>query len=484
MHGRLLFKRSASAIKARNVLFSALQVTGILNAAALRLSKVWPEMQAQFCLFFARNNVPSDSGAFHYVSPQFEDHLNNRQGRMRIDYLNAEAVRYEDLVGHSSLLKSIFRGGTLDVDLIDKVESDVGNRFLRLSKYWDHIAGKGSHGQGFQIASRKNDASFIIEMKPHLLTKKVEQAISLGYQICLPELPLFNEQMLHRPKTKEIYEGPLILFNESPGQNRSTKRCKVSLGSDPIAYNESYIGYSAHGLANASDLLKYLLVLGNSDFFIYYMLMTSSKYGVEREVLLKEDIDAFPVVPLEKLNQEKRISAISFADQMLAGQEIDWNSLNNYVNGIYGINNNDAQVMNDSLSVGSPTSNAKKLAESKPKPEQIEIYRNALEKQLGPFFDLVGDQLFVGVTDNQSSGWRSVTISTSELEKRNMEFSQDVLSRLADNVGASRIVIPHDQFIEIVMPLQYRYWTPSRARLLAVEILKNYGDIFRGGERC
>lgn len=484
VHGRLLFKRSPSAIKARNALFSALQVTGILNAAALRLSNVWPEMQAQFCLLFARNNVPHESGAFHFISPQFEDHLNNRQGRMRIDYLNTEAIRYKELERHPTLLKSIFRGSVLDVNLIQKIESSLEKHFLRLSKYWDNIVGKGRHGQGFQIASRKNDASFIIEMEPYLLTKKVEREASLGYQISLSELPLFNEEKLHRPKTKEIYEGPLILFNESPGQNRSTKRCKISLENDSVAYNESYIGYSAHGLTNSENILKYLLVLGNSDLFIYYMLMTSSKYGIEREVLLKEDIDDFPVTPLNKLSQENQDTVINFADKMLANEAVDWDSLNNFVHSLYGLSNCDAQVMNDTLSVNLPTSESKKQAERKPEPEQFETYKNALESQLRPFFELSGDQLFVAISDNKSSGWGSVTISTSELQDERLIFSQETLSTLSDNAGASRIVIPHNQFIEVVMPLQYRYWTPSRARLLAIEILKNHGDTFTVKKKC
>lgn len=484
MHGRLLFKRSTLAIRARNTLFSAIQVTGILNAAALRLSNVWPEMQAQFCLFFARNNIPSNSGAFHFISPQFESHLNNRQGRMRIDYLNAETIRYKELEKHPSLLKSLFRGTQLDVNLIDKIESNVGNGFLRLSKYWDSIVGKRRHGQGFQVASKSKNASFILEMGAKLLSKKIEKRVAVGYSVKQHTLPLFDYQRLHTPRWKEIYEGPLILFNESPGQYRNTKRCKISLESGSLAYNESYIGYSAHGLANASDILKYLLLLGNSDLFIYYMLMTSSKYGVEREVVLKEDIDNFPVIPFDRLNQSEKRTANEIADQMLVGEEINWDTLNSFVNDLYGISKNDAQVMNDTLSISLPTSHSRKLAESKPDTEQVNSYRSALENQLRPFFELAGDQLFVSVSATKSSGWCSVTISTSDLKKERTTFTQHVLSSISANVGASRIVIPHNQSIEIVMPLQYRYWTLSRARLLAIEILKNHGDIFRRGKKC
>ena len=47
--------------------------------------------------------------------------------------------------------------------------------------------------------------------------------------------------------------------------------------------------------------MRYLHLLSYSDIFLFYLLMTSAKFGVERDAGLKEDIDLFPFIPFESL---------------------------------------------------------------------------------------------------------------------------------------------------------------------------------------
>jgi len=472
LHARLLFKNSPVGIISRNHLFKALNITGILNAAALRQSNVWPRINAQFCLLFAKNEIPSAYNYFSFVSPQFERELNNRQGRLRVDYQSAEPVQAGALAEKPHLLKTLYKGTALDAEVMDRIASLVeSGEAIKLHQYWDKTVGENRHGQGYQVASKSKDASFIIEMGATTLTKTIEKTLGIGYLVDASDLPLFDEQMLHRPKTKGIYEGPLLLFNESPGQNRKTRRCKLSFDDRPIAYNESYIGYSAHGLLNPDTLLKYLFVLGNSDFFIYYMLMTSSKYGVEREVLLKEDFDAFPIIPFEQLPEKERNNVVVFAEQLISGRIVDWNEVNSCVNQIYGLNEYDTKVICDTLSVSLPTAESKKKAQQEVSSKEIEGFCNELSAILEPH---VIQYRFDDVSNAKLHSWRFVSISP------NGEFDsiayKDALTEIAHHSGASRVIITSDNCLHIGMLNQYRYWTPSRARLLALHLLRDHTD--------
>jgi hypothetical protein len=78
LHARLLFQQGEAMPKARAALFAALDVTGIINGAELRNTKVWPEIAAPFCLLFATNRRPGPGSGFRFVTPRIEESLSPR----------------------------------------------------------------------------------------------------------------------------------------------------------------------------------------------------------------------------------------------------------------------------------------------------------------------------------------------------------------------------------------------------------------------
>ena len=81
--GRWLFKMSGKGIQSRKAIFRALAITGVLNGASIRQTRVWPKIDQPFCLLFADNRLPEENGRFVFVSPEEEVSLNEK-GRMRI----------------------------------------------------------------------------------------------------------------------------------------------------------------------------------------------------------------------------------------------------------------------------------------------------------------------------------------------------------------------------------------------------------------
>jgi len=55
---------------------------------------------------------------------------------------------------------------------------------------------------------------------------------------------------------------------------------------------------------------------------------------------------------------------------------------------------------------------------------------------------------------------------------------RDVLLKLADDTGCTRIIQQVDGGLVVALFNQYRYWTPSRARLLGAELIREHLDVF------
>ena len=104
LHGRLLFQQGDGMPTARQALFEALDVTSIINGADLSETKVWPQISAPFCILFAANKTPRSTASFRFISPRFENSLNDAGG-MRVDALNAAVVPSRQLFETPDILK-------------------------------------------------------------------------------------------------------------------------------------------------------------------------------------------------------------------------------------------------------------------------------------------------------------------------------------------------------------------------------------------
>lgn len=459
LHARFLFKNSSIGIKAREDLFKALNVTGILNAANLRESNVWPRIKAQFCLLFAKNDMPTQYNYFHFVSPKYEKELNEHQRRIRVDYQSAEPVQASALEQRPYLLKTLSQGTALDVGVIDRITSLVTDgKAIPLDQYWADNVGPERAGVGFQTSSTKEDSSFLINMGAAILSKND----SAGYIIDASSLCAFDIPRLHRTRKKTIYEPPLVLINKAIAANRNCVSARISLGKRPVAFNESFYGYSACGHPSAETLAKYLFAIFNSDLLLHYTLMTSSQYGIEREVIHKADVDSFPIIPFELLSNDQSSQIESIFDSF--NQRPDTEKLNQLIYSIYELSEYDQQVIKDTLSVALPIASSIKRAQQGVSNDEIDLFCSELLTTMEPYV------IQSRTDESQFHSWRFISLSNNSTFDELV--AKDTFVEMANNSGASRILINSENNLHIGMLSQYRYWTPSRARLLALHILR------------
>lgn len=452
VHGRLLFKQAPAGRQARADLFQALHVTGILNGAALRQTDVWPDVDAPFALIFCRNERPPDKSSFYFVSPDREDSL-NRRGAVRIDPSAATIVLQQEVIRTPYLLKTLFRGTALDVAVIEKITTHAP---LPLEEYWDSL---GLHsGHGFQIggAARAPQSAAILHGLPQLTKDEFS-----SYRVRTKTLPRFTRPTLLYPRRREIYRGPVVVIPKTPSPERALPRAAIAF--DDVAFNESFYGYSAAGHKNADLLARYLLLVLNSDLPIYLALLTSGQFGTERDALYKADLEQLPIRPLADLTAAQISRVRELSESIISGNP-PWDDINGFVAELYGLNRWDREVMRDTLAVAAPFAGARRRAQRPPSEGDITAFAKRLAHDLRPFADRDIDIRKVSTAHAAPWVWLAIGAVDPMPDTR-------PLVRSAADLAATQIIVCRQSGVAIGILAQHRYWTPTRARLLALYLL-------------
>jgi hypothetical protein len=462
--GRWLFKQSAPGVAARKALFSALAVTGILNGSSLRQTKVWPNVDQPFCLLFADNRLPDEDDRFVFVSPEYESELNDK-GKMRIDGYDALPVAISTARDKPTALKTLYRGTPLDLPALQRIQQRTN---YSVGNYWIQSRGL-ARGQGFKVGNRNHDDSFLKD-KPELNADYVAHPFVVIEDVLEPYKP----QGLDRPRRHSIYKAPLLLVKESLRTDRRRGRALVS--DIDVAYSRSYNGFSSAEHPRGSFLVRYLSVLIHSRVFEYVSLMRSGKLGVEREILLLMDINEFPFVPPKHLSDEQCHIVEKCAEQLTFNRP-DWDLLDRTVAEIYGLTPLDQQTITDTLATRAPFASARKRAQQPVSDQEARRFCDRVEKELAAAFEAGGHRVHLRLVESAEKGlpWRFLGISLDG------HPPPEVLPKLwlerIDNLAASRITIVDASAPTLTIGLlnRYRYWTETQARLLASDLIWQYG---------
>lgn len=489
LHAQHLLFRQGNGATMRKALFQCLQITGILNASALRNEKqIWPNITAPFCFLVARNEKPKIDSSFYYLSPAREKHLND-QALFRVDPQAATSIAQVYAVHLPWIFKALARGSSLDLDVTAKIAGVAleelpiyGEKFypkqtagveskdrLRsredLSSYWERYKLKNRDGVQNPSAKTFKNATHLHGL-PYLAKHTTnEHAINTRW------LPKFELPSLYSNYEREVFSAPLLLFRESPKKYRGQRGAIVSY--DDLVYRETFFGYSCAGHPRPELLAKYLQLVSLSEVFTYWMLMTSSKYGIERDAILKEDVDAFPIIPFESLSNAQ-VEEISRLSEELYIGSMNWLDLDKFVGKLYGLSRADQSVIKDTLVISLPYSQNKDYAEALPK-EELTDFIMECTRILTPFADRAGQRLEIKLIDHDVQCWRFLCI---ELLSQKSVTPPDIYVELATDIAnhfwASQIRF-HAAAGKIIIGqvAQNRYWTKTRARLLALDLLSN-----------
>lgn len=491
LHARLLFQRGETMPAARNALFGALDVTGIVNGTELRRTRVWPEITAPFCLLFARNAIPSVGAGFRFTSPHLEGPL-NQSGTWRIDAANAEIVSSHDVRVRPELLKILFRGTRLDLELYDRI---AAKGFPTLDTYWAECFGthRGrlrNTGNGYQRLRSSSQVSKSGDGLPG------ESAVYLHNLLEVPNVPLpgvlletsdfahFDLPRVHRGRPRELYTAPLLLIRESPPVSHG--RIMTSVVADDVVFNQSYHGYTAHTHEHGAELVRYLALLLGSKIALWYALITSGRFGFEREVVEKFIIDEIPIPKFEELSAADRKIATALFDALAQeDNEAGWDKVDRWIGSLFGFTPEDVEMVADTLRYRLPFSVNVRASQAPTTVSQQTAFKKRLQTELQPWAERFGRPLTIQrVSVPALSPWQFVTIDANSDRENQTTVDIDLMRAigLVDRLSATEVVYVDEQTKRLILGRlnQARYWTPSQARLAARRIVWDHVDFLSG----
>ena len=385
------------------------------------------------------------------------------------------------------LLKILFRGTALDLEVFGRMTSKgLLSLDLLWRSYFGEYRGKPRQaGNGYQLLRKSTktpqDAKHLMGM-PELSVD-----VFLPLLIDSEVFPLFNRPLLHRARTREIYQRPLLIVHQSPPAEFG--RIRVAVSDSDLIFNESYYGYSANIHNNGALLVRYLALLIGSKPALWYSLMTCGKFGIEREVVEKITIDNIPVVPFESLDSAALEAVPVLFDAIVKEDSREnWAKVDAWAASLYGLNEQDLQVIDDTLRYNLPFASNKKAAQTPPTKDEVVAFCCSLKNELVPWAQR--EEMVVEVQPLSlpvGSPWSVFRICASAADSELCAMSADEwpeVLRVADRLASTEIILPDPETksLWIARLNQARYWSRSQARLVARRIVWEHLDTLFGSE--
>ncbi len=465
-HARWLFGISPRATQARNDLLEATRITGILNGSALRLTNVWPEVDAPWCVLFATNETPRpfEHAAFQFISPVLDVKNDSEQARVRIDWLDASTVLASDVLERPWTLKTRFRGNRLAVRALESMRRSG----QALGAYLGRMG--TAFKNGYQVGGKEGkqvDASHMLRMPT---TKGVG---SLGFVVDVAALPKFTRATLLFPRAPAIYKAPLLLVTESISADRLAVR--ASRADADVAFHQSYHGASLSHVPESDLVARYLQLWFQSCAMVFVELLTDGRYGIERDAIYLESINLLPVVPLEALDVAQRRQVVDLSNRLTMGMTEELaDEIDAFVLNTFDLSRVERDAVRDTLSTARPSTDSKRRSVEAPSNEE----RGRFVATLVDSMISVLSASRLGVVARERNDlkwkpWRVLEVCVSR-DGAWSEITPPVQSFLeeADANGASLVVLRADETTWFIGLLErYALWTTTRARLLATNLI-------------
>jgi hypothetical protein len=477
MPARLFGRTSGKGSEAWRAVLRSVEVTGLVNGADLRKTAVWDGIDMPFCVFFARNSVPSADYRFYYAAPTYDPDLNGR-ARFRIDYETTQPISAERVEKQPWILKTLSLGTWLDVEVMETLTDPSLKRLAVFWKGWDAKGDKS--GQGFNRSPERSQKSVNF-----LAGLRVFDPPD-GFSIDLDSLSTYAERYgknedgqssAHMPRRETLFGSPLVILPKAPGDDPLSPKAYVS--DTPLAFSQSYYGYSCAGHPEAQTLASFIYLLAHSTLFRYFVLMVSVSQGADHMIFTKQDFDALPFPDLDNLNVSAKSSIRKLAQVLEHDTTKPWEEIDALVFNLYGLDKDAVQVAKDTLFAAASYRRAGRAALDRTVRDTRADFIGELRDSLEPYFDVCGEHVAVREADFQPASWEdpwfflavsresdSVPINASLLRKA---------SAIANERGASRIIVEagrHGLLLGLLN--QRRWWTATRARLCSQHIIRHY----------
>jgi hypothetical protein len=273
------------ALEARMKLLTRLNPLVIVNLSALRQDGLFPKSDAPATVLIAEGGHSQMNGCFYLVCAEHSESF-KRHGIIEIGPENIKKISIQHVISDTDVLKIASWGNARDMALIARLRATFPP-LRSLVKEPRSIRRRNDEwlgGQGFQEAGGSQKAPKLIgkkwlpsgEMQPYLLEPEGLEEIS-------------PEQRFHRPRDPRIYEAPLVITTRGLGVNGFFSAFCLT----DVVYTEEYYGISVP--RHQEYFAHYLNGVLNSSLISYFLFLTASVWGVERDKIEPNDLLRLPL---------------------------------------------------------------------------------------------------------------------------------------------------------------------------------------------
>lgn len=269
----VLFNTQSTYLNFRQFLFNENYVEEIYNFSILRKTSrkyggnLFASAVGPACVIFYQRHKPKDfSNLLLYCAPKTAIKNSIIDG-IAIDQTDIKYLpRNECSKPNTKIWKTAMWGTNRDFHFISALEKQKSIK--------DFLVGKDDQGWGkgvgFQTSHPQNKTDLEISKIPHLYAGNVER-----YFTPKSNTIKIDSKKFRRLGAKKAYLAPHVLIKEG----QSKKRFCASYLDYDCSFKDKVYGISS----NDSYSLKLLTAFLNSSFAFYYLFLTSSSWGVERE---------------------------------------------------------------------------------------------------------------------------------------------------------------------------------------------------------
>lgn len=475
---RVFGRTSGKGHMAWQAILHSFAITGMINGADLCWSKVWEGVKVPFCLLFARNTVAPEDHRFYYTAPKNEP-AQNRHARFRIDYEATRPISNERVLGQPWILKTLSLGTWWDVAVIERILAAFPSSLASIWKTWNPKHRKTGKGFVRSPGLTQEAARFLGELKNFIPRRN---SFSIDHDCLKTYFETFDGSSAHLPRAEALYQPPLVIISQSPGYGPEKPRAFLS--DRPLAFSQSYYGYSCADHPDASTLAALLYLLVHSSLFSYFSLMTSRRTGFDRQTFNKEELDLIAFPDVCELPNATRIALQELARRLEHDTVKPWKDIDELLFDLYGLDDDDAQVIRDTLFSAAAYRRRGRPALERTGRQHRDPFRLALQDILQPYFEVCGEKAIVEEPADQPDTWEQpwffLAISRAgDLPQIDSALLREAMAE-ANRLSASRVLVraPEQRGLLLGLLNQRRWWTLTRARLCGQHILRHHLDAF------
>jgi type I restriction-modification system DNA methylase subunit len=495
----------------RKWLLNSCYVESVYNFSILRKApknyggQLFNASSSPICIIFYRKAAPEQfSSKIMYYVPKTYIKSNILDGIVidstDIKYLPRKECQRPD----TKIWKIAMWGGEGDINLINKLSSKQFDSVKIFMKRYSIKSGVGfglfSHDENqepqvsTELAEMKYlDANRITRYYTprNCLTNVTEslkrkETVSFYKKLYNATDVRFIRELKHfrRFGTMAAYKSPHVVVKKGLEKN---KICASFLDFDGSFKDGVYGFYSEN-----SDVLKVLTAYFNSRLSYYFILMTNSSYGIEREQIMKEEFLSIPI----SLNKEEMQRILLLVSTFLEKAKSEYpftesepsSAINKEIDNIIykslGLNERDIIILNDAIDCNFDLFQNKKLSTALRPIRDIQPYAKMICNELDSFLD--AQDFYAGATlysTKDNSPLVMIKLSFSDKKEEAIISNEDINSALekidkylwkkerCNIYFRKKLNYDDGDNIYIIRPNQKRFWTQSAAINDAAEII-------------